>query len=154
MKIGIYKGVDALTNALLKYHNKDKLNELLATCFPSVFDMLYTTLIRHLFTIPLPIRDKFLFALIYDNQMNVIGFGMMDYSNPKQVPIIKNVCRNTNVQWRGIGKHILKALESYSKQELGIKILGLNAGNTKLIRYYKQFGWILREGNYMQKNLQ
>ena len=104
MKIGTYKGVDALVTAIIKTKNKDNLNNLLSECFPRLFCGSSTsnggnifsqstqqqTFLQHLFSIPLPIRDDFTFFLVYAQENSgipvldtadiIVAFGMLDCS--------------------------------------------------------------------------
>ena len=191
MKIGIYEGVDALTSSIIKNSNKDSLNELLSNSFPHLFSKIPNynhtfnscientqTFLQFLYSIPLPIRSKFTFFVVYgkensgipalDRNKNVIlSFGMLDCSSyshniqnihhTQQLPflprkksdetkrcILKNVCRKKGVAWKGVGKHILKAVDRYA-QEKGIPSVALIAEHNKLISYYKKYGYLLRE---------
>lgn len=181
MKIGIYEGVDSLVTALLKKDQKDNLNNLLAEGFPHLFGN-NRDFVQHLFTIPLPIRDKFTFFLLYGRENTgiplldkeiVLAFGMLDCSkyvdsqfkisdtlpylprqSSKSIPTLKNVCRKQGVAWKGIGKHILRSLDTYMQRK-GIPSVGLKVEHANLIQYYTKFGYVLRDDihkNYMVKS--
>ena len=168
MKIGIYEGVDALVTAVIKKNHKDEINILLSENFPNLFTS-SRPFLQHLFTIPLPIRDKFTFFVLYgscgDGEQDVIfdkqivlAFGMLDRSKYSKItlvneynlsrndvrPTLKNICRKKGTQWKGVGKHILRAANNYAKSR-GIPSIGLTVQDENLIGYYEKHGFVLRE---------
>lgn len=149
MRAFICEGVDSLVNEICKHNMKDSLNNLLAENFPDLFSHIgYKTFLAHLFTIPLPIRDKFVFFMIISEDI-VVAFGMLDNSN-STIPIFKNVCRNQMYKWKGVGKHVLFALDKYAKAN-NLRVVELNTNNV-LIDYYGKYGWkIQRKLNFGEK---
>ena len=169
MKIGIYQGLDSLIKALIHTNTESHLNNLLAESFPKLFTN-SNSFLQHLFTIPLPIRDKFVFFVLFGKENSgipildktiVLAFGMLDcskltlYNRDTVIPTLKNVCRKRGVEWKGVGKHIIKALENYCVT-VNIKSVGLTAEHDNLINYYKRFDFVLRNDihrNYMIKTI-
>jgi GNAT superfamily N-acetyltransferase len=169
MKIGIYQGVDSLVKSLIHTNTQNGLNNLLAESFPKLFTTSQSFL-QHLFTIPLPIRDKFVFFVLFGKENSgipildkeiILAFGMLDcskltlYNSDTVIPTLKNICRKKGMEWKGVGKHIMKSLEKYCITT-NIKSVGLTAEHDNLINYYKRFGFILREDvhkNYMIKTI-
>jgi len=167
MKIGIYQGVDSLVKSLIHTNTQNHLNNLLAESFPNLFTNSQSFL-QHLFTIPLPIRDKFVFFVLFDKENSgipildkttILAFGMLDcskltlYNSNSVVPTFKNICRRKGMEWKGVGKHIIKALDKYCVTT-NIKSIGLTAEHDNLINYYKKFDFVLRDdihNNYMIK---
>lgn len=143
MKAFICEGVDSLVNEICRYGLKDSINFLMADNFGDLFDYKgYKTFLAHLFTIPLPIRDKFVFFMIIGDDNNnkiVVAFGMLDNSNSQSPPILKNVCRDKRYKWKGVGKHILFALDKYATSN-SLHVVNLNTTNV-LFEYYSKYGW-------------
>lgn len=169
MKIGIYEGVDALVTAVIKKTHKNDLNNLLSENFPDLFRSSQPFL-QHLFTIPLPIRDMFTFFVLYGQENNLImkkeiilAFGMLDRSKYSKItlfpeynlsrndvtPTLKNICRKKGSEWKGVGKHILKAVDNYAISHR-ISSIGLTAQHEKLIGYYQKHGFVLKENIHVK----
>lgn len=139
MRAFICKGVDSLVNEIIKHNLKESLNNLLAENFPELFSPIgYKTFLAHLFTIPLPIRDNFVFFMITSDNI-VVAFGMLDNSDANSYPILKNVCRNQMYKWKGVGKHVLFALDKYAREN-NLRVVELNTNNV-LVDYYGKYGW-------------
>ena len=161
MKLGVYEGVDQFVNlVIVKKSMKNEMNSFLATCFPDLFGDGKINFLQHLFTIPLPIRDNFVFFVLFGqsntgipllNKEMILAFAMIDAS--AKIPVFKNFCRLKEIQWKGVGKHILKAVDNFAyKRKIGS--LCLTAENENLVHYYKKHSWILKNDvckNYMIK---
>ena len=152
MKIGIYEGVDSLVTAILKRTHKNDLNTFLEESFPNLFGTGNISFLQHLFTVPLPLRANFTFILLYGQSNTgiplldkeiILAFGMIDGSKKGEY-LLKNLCRKKGIEWKGVGKHILKALDRYAITN-GIHVVSLVAENDNLIKYYTKLGWTLRE---------
>lgn len=150
MQAIICEGVDSLVNEICKYQVKENINFLLSDNFSDLFTPKgYKTFLAHLFTIPLPIRDKFVFFLIVgaenDGTKIIVAFGMLDNSSSSSSittntpAILKNVCRDKRYKWKGVGKHVLFALDRYAQQNY-LEVVQLHT-NDKLIPYYSKYGW-------------
>ena len=162
MKIGIYQGVDALVVGMLKRTHKNDLNDLLGESFPDLFGKGHSPFLQNLFAVPLPIRDQFVFVLLYGKSNTgiplldkevILAFGMLDCSKRNEAPTLKNLCRKKGIEWKGIGKHVLQAFDKYAVTNK-LQIMGLYVENANLIKYYSKFGWKLRNDmheNYMIK---
>lgn len=161
MKLGVYEGVDEFVNlVLVKKSMKNDVNNFLATAFPSLFGDGNINFLQHLFTIPLPIRDSFVFFVLFAqsntgipafNKEIILSFAMIDCS--AKIPVLKNFCRIKDIQWKGVGKHILKAVDNFALKRK-LQAVALTADNDALIKYYKKFSWMLRNDlhtNYMIK---
>lgn len=161
MKLGVYKGVDQFVNlVLVKKSMKNEINSFLSDGFPQLFGDGNINFLQHLFTIPLPIRDKFVFFVLFGqsntgipslNKETILAFAMMDCS--VEIPVIKNFCRVKDARWKGVGKHILKAIDNFAMNNK-YQHVSLVADNDKLISYYQKHMWILRNDirrNYMIK---
>jgi hypothetical protein len=161
MKLGVYEGVDQFVNlVLVKKSLKNDLNNFLASGFPKLFGDGNINFLQHLFTIPLPIRDQFVFFVLFGqsntgiptlNKEIILAFAMLDCSI--KIPVLKNFCRIQDVHWKGVGKHVLKGVDNFALKNK-IHSLSLTAENISLIKYYEKFSWTLRNdlhNNYMIK---
>lgn len=160
MKLGIYEGVDQFVNlVIVKKAMANDMNDFIGKCFPNLFGDENINFLQHLFTIPLPIRDKFVFFVLFGqsntgipflNKESILAFGMLDCS--VKIPVFKNFCRVQNIQWKGVGRHILRAVDNYCNKN-NIKELSLTAENDKLVQYYKKFSWVANnsQNNCMRK---
>ena len=161
MKVGCYEGVDEFVNlVIVKKSMKNEINNFLSTCFPKLFTGENSiNFLQHLFTIPLPIRDKFVFFVLFSqsntgipslNKEMILAFAMIDMS--AKIPVFKNFCRIKDIHWKGVGKHILKLVDNYAITRR-IPEICLTAENEKLVQYYKKHSWVLNKDikNYMTK---